>query len=819
MSQFPVPRPQATVVDTYAPAALVQPTAPVQYAPGYAQGLMPGTEMSQALRRLSGALSQYGPSLVASEAEKAKELEDIRLARMTTDEIRADLMSQAKAMEQNGTLSAGSNPYRLMAIQENLATRVMRDEFEATLAANLNKFSSPDNSEDAAEFALETFQSIQLPGYFGKAKAAQMYQAATDKWLNQVQQQRNVRMAARNREDLSDTAYASLNRMYSDPTIGLDTTAAELSQAMDEFYALTGESGRDQVVTAISTLIANKGKAAARAGDEEEIDRLQVMLDRIRDAGGKALQFGSSYESEFDALETALDEFRESAKNKERTDDEDVARDISSKVFIKHAESGTLSAAFDSDMVADMVAEMELGGVSQGTISRILEGLPTRVRQYRSATLYDPEVESDLGSKALRLSPEEFQIELAAALGSGQVSAETAMRLQVMASQANAQKDANRAAAGVAGGDTLATANAMGRTIANDMVETMGLDMGIAVVDQELQTILQDVGADVAKVTPIDHPDRDKLIRNAMQDRIKLLQKIQTRDENGLSFFDLDVAKEYGFSVEAIDAMRRYNRLNAESTVRRPSTDLLVPEEEEVTLVGGTWYTTDVDYFGYVDDIGGADLGQDLTSVITKGNKIRSAAAAAKSNYRETQFTVFRGVQDVPVQVRADGLYVKWLGADAYVKMDVSNQDEYAQAVRLAGLTVAELEQGKTTEGLMLSSRPEFWDPGKTVMSNPATFVSDIQAIAEANEYGMTQEGLLEAVKDTNIAQAYLAYVKGRGPKAVGFDLFVTGQIDIMAYAGAPTPATVIVQFRNSGKQPLTPEAAPQPVPIDQESN
>lgn len=819
MSQFPVPRPQATVVDTYAPAALVQPTAPVQYAPGYAQGLMPGTEMSQALRRLSGALSQYGPSLVASEAEKAKELEDIRLARMTTDEIRADLMSQAKAMEQNGTLSAGSNPYRLMAIQENLATRVMRDEFEATLAANLNKFSSPDNSEDAAEFALETFQSIQLPGYFGKAKAAQMYQAATDKWLNQVQQQRNVRMAARNREDLSDTAYASLNRMYSDPTIGLDTTAAELSQAMDEFYALTGESGRDQVVTAISTLIANKGKAAARAGDEEEIDRLQVMLDRIRDAGGKALQFGSSYESEFDALETALDEFRESAKNKERTDDEDVARDISSKVFIKHAESGTLSAAFDSDMVADMVAEMELGGVSQGTISRILEGLPTRVRQYRSATLYDPEVESDLGSKALRLSPEEFQIELAAALGSGQVSAETAMRLQVMASQANAQKDANRAAAGVAGGDTLATANAMGRTIANDMVETMGLDMGIAVVDQELQTILQDVGADVAKVTPIDHPDRDKLIRNAMQDRIKLLQKIQTRDENGLSFFDLDVAKEYGFSVEAIDAMRRYNRLNAESTVRRPSTDLMVPEEEEVTLVGGTWYTTDVDYFGYVDDIGGADLGQDLTSVITKGNKIRSAAAAAKSNYRETQFTVFRGVQDVPVQVRADGLYVKWLGADAYVKMDVSNQDEYAQAVRLAGLTVAELEQGKTTEGLMLSSRPEFWDPGKTVMSNPATFVSDIQAIAEANEYGMTQEGLLEAVKDTNIAQAYLAYVKGRGPKAVGFDLFVTGQIDIMAYAGAPTPATVIVQFRNSGKQPLTPEAAPQPVPIDQESN
>jgi hypothetical protein len=199
MSQFPIPTPQATAVDTYVRPNPVQPPAPVRLGPGYMEGSMVRNDVGAALGRLQQVLMQYGPSLVASEAEMAKQQEEIRLARMDTDAVRADLMTQAKQMEKDGTLMSGSNPYRLMAIQEHLAVRTMQDEFEKTLAANLGKFSSPDNPEDPADFALETFQNMNLPGYFGKAKAASLYESMTSRWLSQVNQQKNVKVAARNR--------------------------------------------------------------------------------------------------------------------------------------------------------------------------------------------------------------------------------------------------------------------------------------------------------------------------------------------------------------------------------------------------------------------------------------------------------------------------------------------------------------------------------------------------------------------------------------------------------------------------------------------
>lgn len=805
MSQFPVPRPQATVVDTYAPAALVQPTAPVQYAPGYAQGLMPGTEMSQALRRLSGALSQYGPSLVASEAEKAKELEDIRLARMTTDEIRADLMSQAKAMEQNGTLSAGSNPYRLMAIQENLATRVMRDEFESTLAANLNKFSSPDNTEDAAEFALETFQNIQLPGYFGKAKAAQMYQAATDKWLNQVQQQRNVRMAARNREDLSDTAYASLNRMYSDPTIGLDTTAAELSQAMDEFYALTGESGRDQVVTAISTLVATKGRAAAKAGDEEELDRLQTMLDRIRESGGKALQFGSSYDSEFDALETSLDEFRESARNKDRVDDEDLARDVSSEVFMEFAREGKLSSSTDSEFSMQMSQRLEEAGVSQGTISRILEGLPTRVNQYLRQTEFDPDVYKELAKSALSEPADQFRADVLAALANGTISPSQVEELTNMAFRANFQRDTNIAGAQQAGPVAVSSAEQFAKNLLGDLVDTNGFDFGAGAAAAETTQLVLEAGSEVYRSLPPDDPTRDEKTRKAMEEAAKNLRKL-TINREGVTYYDIDKAVELGYSDAAVDAMVKSNRANADRAASVPTSpeDISIPTAEAVELQDAYFDFRYDEYIALVDNIAETNLGSDLTTATDYGNQIYTSANRSKSKYtmKVAGKPTARITPSVTVvaEVATDGLYyTKWTGER--VKADDSHQEQYAQAVRLSGLEKSELIEGKTKEGLLLDARPEFWDPGLTVMAYPGTFVADVQRVIETNGFDVTEEQLLERLKDTNLAMSYQAYAQGRGEQAVSFGTFLNGQIRIMNYVGAPTPSEVLIELRRSGSR------------------
>ena len=818
MSQFPIPTPQATAVDTYVRPNPVQPSAPVRLGPGYMEGSMVRNDVGAALGRLQQVLMQYGPSLVASEAEMAKQQEEIRLARMDTDAVRADLMTQAKQMEKDGTLMSGSNPYRLMAIQEHLAVRTMQDEFEKTLAANLGKFSSPDNPEDPADFALETFQNMNLPGYFGKAKAASLYESMTSRWLSQVNQQKNVKVAARNREDLHDGIYAAVSKMYSDPTVGMGETIQRVQALQDDFYQLTGESGRDQFIDAFSALISNQGKIAAQNGDEDDIDRLQALLDNMRDSGVKSLQFGSAYDAEFDQMEAALDQFRDAAQRKDRGDDAEEATDISSEVFIEFAGRGELSTSLDSPFAMEMASRLESAGIGQGTISRILEGLPARVKSYRQNTDFDPDVLRRLSSDALTMTSDDFRVALSAAVAAGQIDPEKALALQQANFTANFQRNASIQAATQAGSSAIETADLASRQIVREMSDTLGLDFGVGSVSSELRQVVIDAGAEVARTTPPDNPNRDNMIREAMGAKAEELGGMVKPGENGEKFFDIEAARRYGLSETAINALERFNRTSAAGTVRPADISMSeVPGIERLDLIGGSFFTFgEPAFIEYADNISGVDLGGNLSTAIEQGKEIFKSAKAQKSSF-SMRSSVATGQRVIPTEIRADGLYYKPYSDGTWMKIeDEEVQNQYAQAVRLGGLTVEELRTQRTSEGLLLSSRPEFYDPSLTVMADPSSFVADIQALTAANGSGIEQDELLSLIADTNLAKAYQAYSEGRGVKAVDFALFVRGQIGIMNYVGAPTPSSVLAEFRQSGSTPSVPTNAR---PAGQENN
>lgn len=815
MSQFPapIPRPQARTTDTYVRPNPLQPQQPVAFAPGYAQGRIVRNDLGDAVQRLAGVLGQVGPSLVATEAQRVQDLEAIRLSRMETDEIRADLMSQARAMEKAGTLQAGSNPYRLMAIQETLADRMMREDFNNVLDANLSKFSQPDNPEDPAEFALETYQRLQIPGVFGQRRAAAMYSEKSSTWLAQVNQQKNAKIVVKNDEDYSDDLY-SLFGTYLDEPGAMDQAGflqAILSRS-DEFYNLTGQSGRDQIVGALGVFIKARGNSAANDGDESELERLIAVVEQVEEGGVGGLGFGNNYEANFEELRTELDALMEESKDeslRNRPREQADAAGVANRQLLNHLESGKpIDTSPTGDFALMIREDLVKMGISQEVIDAQILALPTLVNQYLSATSKpSPEAIDGLEARLLQArSSEEIKAITDEYLANGLVPPQYLAAAVDRATQRVTQLsiEARLTRIGLQENDAVIRANLLAAEAGGGNAEDPTLVGPIIVEMGELNK------SRIEESLTLPEEDREAFVKQELAEFADILKYDQ---ESGNTFYDLNKMVELGFSPESVEAAREINTSAATFT-----------EAGEVMAVAGPDQLS-IDYSGYfdkgyrpfirlADDISETLMGTprtrsgtDLETMRDLGTQIYTDAGEYRKLQGKKQVlpdgTVVEGGSGL--EIRSDGLYGKVSGT----RLPESAQYSYLSAVRLSGLTPEELRQGQTAEGLKLSQSVALTDPGLTVMSAPETFIQDLERLATVNTEDMTEMELREALSDTSLMQGYLAYQANQKSQGVSFDQFVLAQIQIMPYAGAPASSELITRLANPPKStPNIPEDA-----------
>lgn len=809
MSQFPapIPRPQARTTDTYVRPNPLQPQQPVAFAPGYAQGRIVRNDLGDAVQRLASVLGQVGPSLVATEAQRVQELEAIRLSRMETAEIRADLMGQARSMEKAGTLQAGSNPYRLMAIQETLADRMMREDFNNVLDANLSKFSEPDNPEDPAEFALETYQRLQIPGVFGQRRAAAMYSEKSSTWLAQVNQQKNAKIVVKNNEDYNDDLY-SLFSTYLDEPGAMDQAGflqAILSRS-DEFYNLTGQSGRDQIVGALDTFIKARGNGAANDGDESELERLLTVVEQVEEGGVEGLGFGNNYEANFEELRTELDALMEEAKDeslRNRPREQADAAGVVNRHMLNHLESGqSIDTSPTGDFALMVREDLVKMGVSQEVIDAQILALPTLVNQYLAATSKpSPEAIDGLEARLLQAGSSE-EIEairdqyLANGLVPPQYLAAAIDRATRRVTQLSIDKQLTQIL--LRDHDAFISTNNRGVEVVAENGGNPTLVGPIVVQTQELQERVAE------RSLELPEEDRDAFIKA----ELAKFAKITIYDpESANSFFDLDLMNELGFDPEVIEAAMKVNTSFASFTQAGEPMELAEPGK--LGLLYPAWFdfVEQQTFVRLADNISGNRSGKSLEAIQENGVTIRNSAAAFKTEPKLPQTTMGGVTLSWSPVVKSDGIYDFRGGGSK--RMGDESQQRYIQAVRLAGLTPEELRQGQTAEGLKLAQDVSLIDPGLTVMSAPETFIQDLERLAAVNTEDMTEMELREALSDTSLMQGYLAYQANRKNQGVSFDQFVLAQIQIMPYAGAPASSELITRLANPPKStPTIPEDA-----------
>ena len=809
MTQLPIPRPQAGVVDTYVRPNPTQPAGPVLLGPGFVEGSLLRNDTSDALRRLNNALMQYGPSLVASQAEIVKQEEEIRLARMDTEAVRADLMTQARQMEKSGKLMSGSNPYRLMAIQEHLAVRTMQEEYEPLLAANLTKFASPDNPEDAGEFALSEFNKLNLPGYFGKAKAASLYQSMTSRWMAQVNQQRNVKVQERNSEDLSDSLYSLWKRSFNDPAFSTGDAAKSAKELMDQYYDLTGQSGRVEAYASFAALIASKGREAALDGDTDDIDTLMATVESLRGEEGKDLKWSKEFDSQFDELIVQLEDLRIRAEAKAKDDYTDDIAAAMASVVLQAREQNTYDGSPEGPLGLLLSQELEARGVPVDERNIALVDLPGHLKRYREFVREDVDAVTKLQYEAVSLSYEDFIANLRGAIASGVVSPETATGLHRLASNHSLMADQRRTAVLQDAGSTMRIAAEQTDTLMKDAAESVGdLEVGVMGLPQEVQDILVQRGADAARQLPgtATAEERGAVTRDAVEAEVAKIRRFikPNQDPASPTFYDTDAMREFGLSEELVESFERVNLRRAEEMTPLAPFDPEqgTPTAENLKLMTVWWDIAYDDFVSLADNMGGYSLAGSMSEAQSRGVRMSSSAEAFKQNPKYAPFGT--NYPPRPARVEEDGLYFP-RGGGRHIE---SRQIEYRMAVRLSPKTLDELRRGKTNEGLSLSYHEELTNPSLSVMADPKTFLADLEMMAGLNRPDMEEDELLSLIQDSNLGQAYLAYREWRQERAVGFGQFVEGQIRIMYYAGAPANSTLLTKLNNPVTEPAGQENA-----------
>ena len=763
--QSRLPRPQATLSNTYfAPnmPSPVRPQAPVQ--PVLAQFVAGDTANElTAMGRLNDAFLNFGQKLQKAEYIKIGSEEEIRIAQMTTEQVRQELKERAKEAESSGLLSYGSNPYRKMVATEYLAERVMRDEYMPTLTANLSRFSNPMNEEDAKVFARDTFEGLGINSYFGQRAATNLYNSMSSNWLSQVDSQRGSRMVKKNRDDLRDASY-HVFRNYAAGEINYADAVALIDEKSNTFYDLEGDAGRDWIVAGLDTAVRNQ---ALEAEDEDDVERLQHLIEEIRTTKTGGLALNKDHLDTLDELENYLNQAH---KRLGDVAESEIDNDIQ---VIEDAISAEVNRLKDQGVVPNQeeVWKAAVAAVGGGVHKRALDRVEaTKLDDYfiayhsKQNRTSKPELE-ELANRIEEASADPSQVDRL--IDSADVSWDERRQLRQIAQQQRtinqqALRDSYVFATGPLKGAE-AAADALNPSISNNLdpidgslLHTMRAASPRTVGDKAVKDVIARGGT------------QDEM-NQAMHEAASAVNQAWvavTKDEG--RYFDLELAREYAsqypdvFTPEVLTTMERMTEGQAAQALGIRGLEPDTPGPDIELQEGWAWRRAMIDNIDDVRELHTSSPSPERDSQIDTYNQETRKDAL---NYRKS--------------VRASALEILTVTGrptdEASIRKAINqlvpnNPEDYVQSQRLGGVSPKNLREGVDDMGVPLSINPDFDNPYMTLMVNPDTFIDDLTALS-AVESGLSLEQLREALPNNGIIEGYLAYRDMVGVNdAVSFD-------------------------------------------------
>ena len=798
-----LPNPQATLSNTYyapnmpdpvAPQALAQIATPalVQYAPA-------GGGEGDALQRLFAAFLDAGSQYKKGTEIRIASEEQIRVQKLSQQEVREELQAAAREAEKNGSMGLGSNPYRKMVALEYLGERVMRDEFAPTLTDNIGRFSNPMNEEDPKKFARDTFEALGIDSYFAQRAASNMYDSISSNWIAQVTNQRQAKMVRKNKEDLRDASY-HIFRNFAQNEINYDEVVALIDEKSDAFYKLEGGPGREQIVQG---LIAAVDAQSMTAEDSAEIDLLQSLINSIRLQKDGALALSTDSMEELDLLENRLNKAEKIVGKlslDELRDEEGKVDDIFNSIV---ASSPDLP---QEEVWEAMQASMEESGIStQARDNWFVERLSDRYTAFHSRDLELTPDESDalwkgyndLGDdyNALRqyISTADIPEKLRAEMNARVQNREDAYRRDVESSI----KDSYGLLKNV-------------EAVSNQMMveaDRPGVDATDASVlaEQRNQSALNaalDMG-DNANQRGLSDDERAIAVREAVVQNDKLWSQVTI---DGGADYNVELARELAkdnpevFTPPVLRTMEKISEAKALSDMGVRLDTASTPEELE--LDRGSWWWPDRPMVSNVNDV--ADLWAEKPTplqerqISTYNTETRDDARKKLSTYAQTSdtaepfpFAMSRG----GVLVVYSGGVIRWKGRTKPTEAELTDPespfrvkigglsnlltneeatDEFVSAKRLSGLSDDEKLAGKTDEGFVIDNSETLQNPYETLMVNPDGFIDNLTELLDFDD-GLTPDQLKDQHGSNSIVTSYFAYRDMVGLNdAVGFQDFVT---------------------------------------------
>ena len=801
---YRLPRPAAQPTDTYSRPNIPGPLAP-QDIP---RPLAASTQVPDALQRLITPLMRFGQKLVETEEIQIDTEEKIRSDKMSIDEARDELQKLARQSEKDGSLAAGSNPYRLKVAMEYAAERVMRDGYATILDEATSKYSNPMNQESPERFARDSYQNLEIGGYFAQARAAELYDSMTVNWLSRVRQQRSAKMIVQNQKDLDSAVYSAFSDHWENPSAtSFEDLEAQINQASDVYRGLTGGPGRDRVAAKLAVFMDTMIQRALSEGDEADIGRLRGIMLAIEEDSTGTLQFGEDQIEVLDAIENKLT-FAEKKINNIDFDDglKQAGRELNNLIASgDHTLDPARNGAF-ATVVEDRLNEL---GVPQDSIATFMtENFSDRVQ-----AVIDDDGRS-LDDALLPGYVNKYMIgditapAAMAAIAASDAGDATKNRSIAQVEAARSQRASERRDITNSGGIPLAAAQNEAEAVGEVITDALGLEVGAQFAALAVDDLNEVARAAYKRDATGTQDEQSAAVEAAVTARAKEWRSVRI---DGGRDFNITLAREHGLPEEAVQFMAKVSRqLAAEGIGVVPDAPPATEPADIDMRHGWFWRRAMLDN---IDD--SLDLhAEGLMDASVEGQKNRDRVSELNAEARADSLEFKQtGWLESLSRWRVEAAWGPGLGLRDWgltengIRPTVENRytesiagrlnDQWLQAVRLNGLSRDEMTSG-TVGPVVLSNFPETQDPTKTLMVIPDTWIEDLESIADVNTSSMPQESLIEQLPDNPIITQYQAYVEMVGENdAVGLNDFITAQIHNVGRVTLPPLSPDLIKSLN----------------------
>ena len=810
-----IPRPQQQVQNTYYRPGALAPNAPVVRAPRPELQ----TDTATALGRLAEVLGRVGPEIIKDERAAIDEAEALKIAAMQEKE-RADYFAAAeRRLAASGQIKRGTEYYRDVRIREFAGERVMREDFAHQLQQHALRLSSPDNNEDPLEVANQTFNELGITGFYAQRAARRIYTEMADKFASGVQDLKAKRTVERSKEDLQNGYLMDVDDFLDGSLVtadgdgidkGSDAAFTELMRRLEnrsnEYFKVTGERGADELATALDALVKTRLTAAMapdtngnidKAAGRDAIDELQSFITRIEEHKGGKLALTKSHRLVLDGLESSLNEQERVLTQMSAGDVEDSRRIAKSTFFTKVAsdESFDPTALLDptNDEYKAFRKELIAAGVDSDVVDEFLiTSVPGFVDQLQKNTAVRSDPDSVVKAQEiinLYAGPEAENpsdaYALLEAIPNISPADRATLRNQIRMAEDRQTREEEREAQAVLAPlqqaqTSLSTMimrfdNVIDYQTEYERIEEEAHNEARTEAHKAVERV-EAAGGNVYEMREASTQAVVEVYRKYRNIAIAMSQNII--DEDAIRDVNPDLAADLAPTAQTdrgIDALTQADQAMQPLSEDDPATPNFF--EPASDLLGGI-----PDMYRFVNDIrdmlSGGITEDESTEIAEKGSRMRSSAIEQLSKSATKE--MLARFADTPE------------GRAAYIN-----------AKRIAGIHPVELENGKTDELVDLNKAgfEALTNPTQTLMIDPATFYDEVQQLADANEPDLSQDELLERVKGTRVAEAYVAYRNIAGSDSIDLQAFIVAQSRIANYAGAPRNEDAFKALTASGEK------------------